>query len=76
MLQGARTIRDTDGRLNPIPEDQKPDLLPIVSGSIWEPALIDELAPAPEDYVVPKYRWSAFFQTYLEPALRARKIDS
>ena len=72
----AHTIRDTDGRLNPIPIDQKPDFVPIVAGGTWEAAVIDELAPTAEDYVVPKYRWSAFFQTYLDLALRTRKIDT
>ena len=72
----AHTIRDTDGRLNPIPVDQAPDRHPIVSGGTWEAAVIDELAPAAEDYVIPKYRWSAFFQTYLDLALWARGIDT
>ena len=72
----AHTIRDTDGRLNPIPVDQKPDFVPIVAGGTWEASVIDELAPVAEDYVVPKYRWSAFFQTYLDLALRTRKIDT
>jgi ureidoacrylate peracid hydrolase len=72
----APTIRDTDGRLNPIPVGQRPDFVPIVAGGTWEASVIDELAPAPDDYVIPKYRWSAFFQTYLELALRARKIDT
>ncbi|HEY4072243.1 MAG TPA: cysteine hydrolase [Herbaspirillum sp.] len=72
----AHTIRDTDGRLNPIPVDQKPDLKAVLDGGTWEAAVIDELAPAPEDYLIPKYRWSAFYQTYLDLALRARKIDT
>ncbi len=72
----AHTVCDTDGRLNPIPVDQKPNFVPIVAGGTWEASVIDELAPAPEDYVIPKYRWSAFFQTYLELALRTRKIDT
>ena len=75
-LTSAHTIRDTDGRLNPIAIDEPPDFKPIVSGGTWEAAVIDELAPLPEDYVIPKYRWSAFFQTYLDLALRARKIDT
>lgn len=72
----AHTIRDTDGRLNPIPIGQKPDFIPIVAGGTWEASVIDELAPAPADYVLPKYRWSAFFQTYLDLALRTRQIDT
>lgn len=72
----AHTIRDTDGRLNLIPLDQKPDFVPLVAGGTWEACVIDELAPAPSDYIIPKYRWSAFFQTYLDLALRTRKIDT
>ena len=74
----GQTIRDTNGRLKPIPLDQndKPIFKPVVSGGTWEAAVIDELAPRPEDYLIPKYRWSAFYQTYLELALRTRKIDT
>jgi nicotinamidase-related amidase len=35
-----------------------------------------ELDPSPDDYYIVKYRWSAFHQTYLDLALRARGIDS
>jgi nicotinamidase-related amidase len=38
--------------------------------------VIPELDPRPDDYYIPKYRWSAFFQTYLDLALRARGIDT
>ena len=38
--------------------------------------MIDELAPAAEDYLIPKYRWNAFFQTYLDLALRTRKVGT
>ena len=38
--------------------------------------MIDELAPAAEDYLIPKYCWSAFFQTCLDLALRTRKVDT
>lgn len=74
----GQTIRDTNGRLKPIPLDQndKPIFKPVVSGGTWESAVIDEIAPRPEDYLIPKYRWSAFYQTYLELALRTRKIDT
>ena len=72
----AHTIRDADNRLNPLPLDTAPEVLPVVAGDTWEAAVIDELAPAPEDYLIPKYRWSAFFQTYLDLALRTRKIDT
>ena len=35
-----------------------------------------ELDPRPDDYYIVKYRWSAFYQTYLDLALRARGIDT
>ena len=37
---------------------------------------IPELDPRPDDYYIPKYRWSAFHQTYLDLALRTRGIDT
>ncbi|MEN3364725.1 MAG: hypothetical protein V7606_1999 [Burkholderiales bacterium] len=72
----AHTIRDTDNRLRPLAVDAPPESKPVVAAGSWEAAVIDELAPAPEDYLVPKYRWSALFQTYLDLALRTRKIDT
>jgi len=72
----SHTIRDTDNRLNPLPVDKKPDFKPVVAGGSWEAAVIDELAPREQDYLIPKYRWSAFFQTYLDLALRSRGIDT
>jgi len=75
-LTSAHTVRDTDGRLNPTPVDHPPEFKPVVSGGSWEAAVIDEIAPAPEDYLIPKYRWSAFYQTYLDLALRTRGIDT
>ena len=38
--------------------------------------VIPELEPGPNDYHLPKYRWSAFHQTYLDLALRTRNIDT
>ena len=72
----AHTIRDTDGRLRPLDPTDRQEFKPVVAGGTWEAQVIDELAPAAEDYLIPKYRWSAFFQTYLDLALRTRKIDA
>jgi nicotinamidase-related amidase len=72
----AHTRRDTDNRLRPLDPQAPPGTRPVVAAGTWEAQVIDELAPAPEDYVVPKYRWSAFHQTYLELALRTRGIDT
>jgi nicotinamidase-related amidase len=38
--------------------------------------VIPELEPGSADYHIPKHRWSAFFQTYLDLALRANGIDT
>ena len=72
----AHTIRDTDGRLRPLAPSDTREFKPVVAGGTWEAQVIDELAPAAGDYLIPKYRWSAFFQTYLDLALRSRKIDT
>jgi len=47
-----------------------------VTGGDRSSEVIPELDPRPEDYYIPKYRWSAFYQTYLDLALRARGIDT
>ena len=72
----AQLVRDTDNRLRPLAPGPAAEFRPVVAAGTWEAQVVDELAPAPEDYVVPKYRWSAFHQTYLELALRARGIDT
>ena len=38
--------------------------------------VIDELKATDNDYIIPKHRKSAFFQTKLELSLRARGIDT
>ncbi|HEX2386010.1 MAG TPA: cysteine hydrolase, partial [Candidatus Binatia bacterium] len=38
--------------------------------------VIPELDPRPDDYYIPKYRWSTFHQTYFDLALRARGVDT
>jgi nicotinamidase-related amidase len=72
----AHTLRDADNRLRPLAPGAPPEFRPVVAAGTWEAQVIDELAPAPADYIVPKYRWSAFHQTYLELALRTRGIDT
>jgi nicotinamidase-related amidase len=66
---------DTDNRLRPWP-DGVPDRAPAVIAGTWGGEVIDELRPAAEDLVVPKIRWSAFFGTYLDFALRVRGIGT
>jgi ureidoacrylate peracid hydrolase len=69
-------VTDTDMRLRPWPND---DCSPTVHGATegsWEQKVIDEIAPRPEDTIIPKYRWSTFHQTYFDLALRSRRIDT
>ncbi|HSZ43449.1 MAG TPA: cysteine hydrolase [Trebonia sp.] len=68
----ATTLRDTDNRLRPVASGTFAE--PLVRGGTWQSQIIDELAPRPADYMIPKYRWSAFHQTYLDLALRTRGI--
>jgi len=72
----ARTITDTDNRLRPWGEAGPREPVPIVAAGTRGAEIIDELAPTAGDYVVPKYRWSAFHGTYLDLALRTRGIDT
>ena len=69
-------VTDTDMRLRPWRND---DCSPTVHGATegsWEQKVIDEIAPRPEDTIIPKYRWSTFHQTYFDLALRSRGIDT
>lgn len=69
-------ITDTDMRLRSWPGgDCNPTVHGAVEGS-WEQGVIDEIAPRPEDYIIPKYRWSTFHGTYFDLALRSRGIDT
>jgi ureidoacrylate peracid hydrolase len=70
----ARTLRDTDNRLRPL-EPGAPDG-PLLTGGTEETRVVEELTPRPEDFIVPKHRWSAFHGTYLDLALRTRRIDT
>jgi ureidoacrylate peracid hydrolase len=69
-------VTDTDMRLRPWPNGEcNPTVHGATEGS-WDQKVIEEIAPRPEDYVIPKYRWSTFHQTYFDLALRSRGIDT
>jgi nicotinamidase-related amidase len=72
----AHLVTDTDNRLRPIPSERARESKPVVAAGTWEAQVIDELKPQPQDYMIPKFRWSAFHQTYLDLALRNRNIDT
>ena len=60
----ARTLHDSGPRP------------PLITSGTPEAEIVAELAPQPGEYMVPKHRWSAFQGTYLELALRARRVDT
>lgn len=66
---------DTDNRLRPSPGGRLRWKQPVIGGD-WTGEVIEELAPRPEDFFVPKFRWSAFAGTYLDMALGMRDIDT
>jgi ureidoacrylate peracid hydrolase len=69
-------VTDTDMRLRPWPDDDcKPTVHGATEGS-WEQKVIEEIAPQPQDYIIPKFRWSTFHGTYFDLALRSRNIDT
>ena len=67
--------------------DTNNSLTPWLNGEVTKPKMhvvagdkssdvLAELKPDPDDYYIVKYRWSAFYQTYLDLALRSRGIDT
>ena len=75
-LTSALILTDTDNALRPWPNGEVTKGRMHVVGGDQSSDPIPELDPRPDDYYIPKYRWSAFFQTYLDLALRARGIDT
>jgi ureidoacrylate peracid hydrolase len=70
----ARTLRDTDNRLQPL-RPGEPDG-PLLTGGTAETRIVKELEPRAGEFLVPKHRWSAFHGTYLDLALRTRHVDT
>jgi nicotinamidase-related amidase len=72
----ALILTDTNNSLTPWPNGEVTKTkMHVVAGNKSSDVLAD-LGPAPDDYYIVKYRWSAFHQTYLDLALRARGIDT
>ena len=73
----AFLLTDADYSLKPWPDpDNIPHRIPEAVQGSWKGDIIDELKPQAGDYVIPKQRWSAFFQTNMELSLRTRGIDT
>jgi nicotinamidase-related amidase len=76
---GATTailLTDANNDLEPWPGGKVLKIKPLPVAGDRSSEVIPELEPRPDDYYIPKYRWSAFYQTSLELALRARRIDT
>ena len=69
-------VTDTDMRLRPWPNGECNPMVHGATEGSWEQKVIEEIAPRPGDYIIPKYRWSTFHQTYFDLALRSRGIDT
>ena len=72
----ALLLTDTNNSLQPWPNGEVTKGKMHVIGGDNSSDPISELEPRPDDYYIPKYRWSAFHQTYLDLALRSRGIDT
>jgi nicotinamidase-related amidase len=72
----ARTIADTDSHFRPWGHDNPLRLKPPHGAGSPALQVLEEIAPDPGDYDVPKHRWSAFHGTHLELSLRSRGIDT
>ena len=68
-------LTDTDMDLNPGGSAEKP-IRPRFHAESWDAEIAKEVAPAKGDVMVPKQRWSAFFQTHLDLQLKVRGIDT
>jgi nicotinamidase-related amidase len=72
----ALLLTDTNNSLTPWPGGEVTKTkMHVIAGDKSSDVLAD-LEPRPDDYYIVKYRWSAFFQTYLDLALRTRGIDT
>ena len=72
----ALLLTDTNNSLTPWPKGEVTKTkMHVIAGDKSSDVLAD-LEPQADDYYIPKYRWSAFHQTYLDLALRSRGIDT
>ena len=72
----AMPITDTNNALEPWPNGIITKVRPGVVAGDPSSEVIPELDPRPDDFHIPKYRWSAFYQTYLDLTLRSLGIHT
>ncbi|HUY53211.1 MAG TPA: isochorismatase family protein, partial [Candidatus Dormibacteraeota bacterium] len=70
FLVRVNTAKDGSDRLNPI-SDKKP--FSNVQQSDWAD-IVPEMGPLPNDIVITKHQWGAFYGTELDLQLRRREI--
>ncbi|MSP94282.1 MAG: cysteine hydrolase [Alphaproteobacteria bacterium] len=68
-------LTDTDMNLQPGGSADNP-IRPHFHAGSKDAEIAPEIAPGPGDVMVPKQRWSSFFQTNLDLQLRVRGIDT
>ena len=73
-MTASSVLTDTDNTLKPWPNGVIERGLPVAVEGTSSSHIIPELDPCPADYYVLKNRWSAFYQTFLDLALRTRGI--
>ena len=76
LATSALILTDTNNSLNPWPDGVVTKGTMHVTGGDPSSDVIPELDPQPDDYFIPKFRWSAFYQTSLDLSLRTRGIDT
>jgi nicotinamidase-related amidase len=72
----SRVVADTDRDFRPYGADHPQPRTPGHPAGSFGLQVLAELAPRPEDFDVPKHRWSAFHGTALDVMLRAQEIES
>ncbi len=72
----ALILTDTNNSLTPWPNGEVTKTKMHVIADDKSSDVLADLDPRADDYYIVKYRWSAFFQTHLDLALRTRGIDT
>ncbi len=76
MIAYARADHRADGGTTAQTLHDSGPRAPLITSGTPEAEIVPELAPRPGEYLVPKHRWSAFHGTYLDTALRARRVET
>jgi ureidoacrylate peracid hydrolase len=72
----ALILTDTNNSLTPWANGEVTKTKMYVIAGDKSSGVLADLEPQAGDYYIVKYRWSAFFQTYLDLALRTRGLDT